>query len=60
MTASTVSGCANPGSNCSAQMTGFFSGANADRAGVAYKVQDLNSDFIGNKLVGAAAFKKSP
>jgi hypothetical protein len=60
MTASTVSGCANSGSSCNAQMTGFFSGANADRAGVAYKVQDLNVDGIGNRLVGAAAFKKSP
>src|SRR6476646_2436979 len=27
-----ISGCANP-SNCNAQVTGFFAGANADRAG---------------------------
>jgi len=52
-----ISGCANPCS-CSADVTGFFSGASAERAGAAYRIQDRNSDFNGRDVVGAAAFKK--
>jgi hypothetical protein len=42
-------------SGCDALMTGFFAGANAERAGLGYHV----NDFLANKdVIGAAAFKK--
>jgi hypothetical protein len=39
--------------SCSAGAAGFFAGANADRAGMAYHINDF---FINT--IGAAAFKK--
>jgi len=39
---------------CSAFATGFFSGANAERAGMAYHIQDS----FTKDVIGAAAFKK--
>jgi hypothetical protein len=41
-------------SGCSAQVQGFFAGPSAERAGIGYRVDE----FIGAKVVGAAAFKK--
>jgi hypothetical protein len=38
---------------CNATVTGFFSGATAERAGVAYHIQDGSTNVLG-----AAAFKK--
>lgn len=42
-------------SGCSANISGFFAGANAVRAGVAYSFQEF---FVGN-VAGVAAFTKS-
>jgi hypothetical protein len=42
-------------SGCSAQVSGFFAGTTAERAGLGYKI----NDFTGSKdIIGAAAFKK--
>jgi hypothetical protein len=59
MNTSGVSGCQNSGSGCSAQVTGFFAGASAERAGASYRINDVNSDGYGNRVIGAAAFKKN-
>ncbi len=40
---------------CQSYVQGFFSGANAERAGVGYHVRDLSAS---RELVGAAGFKK--
>jgi len=53
MFTSTVTGCI---SGCSASVNGFFAGANAARAGIAYNV----GTGTGNDIVGAAAFTKQP
>jgi hypothetical protein len=45
----TVGGCQ---SGCNANVQGFFAGTNAERAGIAYEINDLKS------VVGAAAFAK--
>jgi len=42
---------------CSAFATGFFSGANAERAGMAYHIDD-SSLAATKRVIGAAAFKK--
>jgi hypothetical protein len=55
---SSVSGCADP-SFCRAQVTGFFAGASAERVGASYRINDVNSDGFGNRIIGAAAFKKN-
>ena len=46
----------NCASGCSANISGFFAGANASRAGVAYYFDD--SGTVGN-VAGVAAFTKS-
>ena len=46
----TVTGCT---STCSGSVQGFFAGANAERAGLGYQIND-----IGKNVIGAAAFKK--
>src|SRR5262249_32954748 len=33
-----ISGCANPGFNCRADVSGFFAGTNAERAAAAYRI----------------------
>jgi len=43
-------------SSCRADVTGFFAGASAERAGIGYIIQDSTSGIID--VVGAAAFKK--
>jgi hypothetical protein len=57
MSTGTVTGCS---SSCNAGVTGFFSGASAERAGVAYHVSGYNSAATPEfrDLVGAAALKK--
>jgi len=50
LTTGTISGCL---SACNAMTQGFFAGASAERAGVAYHIQDS-----GAGVVGAAAFTK--
>ena len=45
------------GSGCTADVQGFFSGANAARAGVAYQINDYYP--AGADIVGAAAFKNT-
>ena len=47
-----TSGCATSG--CNVRMTGFFSGAGAERAGMSYLIND------SLEIIGAAAFKKTP
>jgi hypothetical protein len=47
-----VTGCT---SNCSASVSGFFSGANAERIGVGYHVSDSQAN---RNILGAAAFQK--
>ncbi|MEO8717457.1 MAG: hypothetical protein ABI423_04475, partial [Burkholderiales bacterium] len=42
-------------SGCSSSVAGFFAGAAAERAGLAYKISD---SFAGKDVLGAAAFKK--
>jgi hypothetical protein len=42
-------------SGCSASANGFFAGANAERAGMSYHI----NDFAGKQVLGAAAFKKN-
>jgi FecR protein len=46
----TASGCSSGG--CSASVSGFFAGANAERAGLGYTISD------DKRVVGAAAFTK--
>jgi hypothetical protein len=41
-------------SSCSASVEGFFAGANAERAGMSYRINDFPRNIIG-----AAAFKKN-
>jgi hypothetical protein len=53
-TAVTGSGGACVGCGCNASVQGFFAGASAERAGLAYHVQDVNRADV----FGAAAFKK--
>ena len=48
----TVSGCS---SGCNALVNGFFSGATAERAGLAYHIND---PFASKDVVGTAAFTK--
>jgi hypothetical protein len=43
-------------SGCSASVQGFFAGATAERAGIAYHVNDLQ---LNKNVFGAAAFKKN-
>jgi hypothetical protein len=43
-------------SGCSAQVSGFFAGASAQRAGVGYQVNDFQNSL---QILGAAAFKKN-
>jgi hypothetical protein len=45
----TMCGCA-----CSASIQGFFSGPNAERAGVGYRINDATF----NAVIGTAAFAK--
>ncbi|HUJ85521.1 MAG TPA: hypothetical protein VLX30_01560, partial [Burkholderiales bacterium] len=45
------------GSGCSSNVQGFFSGANASRAGVAYQINDYYP--ASANIVGAAAFKNT-
>jgi hypothetical protein len=45
------------GSSCQADVTGFFAGASAERAGVGYLIHDTSSGTID--VVGTAAFKKN-
>jgi hypothetical protein len=52
MSPSSVSGCANS-TGCTAQVNGFFAGANAERAGISYVINDFS------RVGGAAAFKKN-
>jgi hypothetical protein len=40
---------------CSASVTGFFAGANAERAGLSYHIQNSSTNILG-----AAAFKRNP
>jgi hypothetical protein len=47
-----VTGCA---SSCSGSIEGFFAGAAAERAGVAYEIDDSS---VGKQVLGAAAFTK--
>jgi hypothetical protein len=42
---------------CSGNISGFFAGANAERAGVGYLINDSTSF---SQVVGAAAFKRNP
>lgn len=42
-------------SGCGAQVSGFFAGASAERAGLGYHINDFLS---GKDVIGAAAFKK--
>jgi hypothetical protein len=44
------------GSGCSASVEGFLAGANAERAGLGYLVEDLGTL---KDIVGTAAFKKN-
>jgi hypothetical protein len=46
-------------SGCNSYIQGFFSGANAARAGVAYSVQDPQPTGGASTVVGAAAFKNT-
>ena len=46
-----ISGCANP--TCQIQTAGFFAGPSAERAGLAYTIDDVNK-----AVVGAAAFRR--
>jgi hypothetical protein len=48
----TISGCA---SGCNALINGFFAGATAERAGLAYHINDW---AISKDVLGAAAFTK--
>jgi hypothetical protein len=41
---------------CSGQLSGFFAGPSAERAGVGYQVND---GFNNLQILGAAAFKKN-
>jgi len=41
--------------SCTSSLQGFFAGTNAERAGIAY---EINDSFGSGKLLGAAAFKK--
>jgi hypothetical protein len=45
-----ISGCAN---TCQIQTAGFFAGPSAERAGLAYTIDDVNK-----AVVGAAAFRR--
>jgi len=51
----TVSGGACASAACTSTVSGFFAGAGAERAGVAYQVND---SAASTAIVGAAAFKK--
>ena len=53
----TGSGGACGTSSCFGSVSGFFAGANADRAGVGYQIQD---PILGRQVIGAAALKKGP
>jgi hypothetical protein len=49
------------GTSCVASVQGFFAGATAQRAGIAYQIQDssiVNDRSVNSQIVGAAAFKK--
>jgi hypothetical protein len=41
---------------CNASVTGFFAGANAERAGISYHIQDSDRS---KDILGAAAFQKN-
>ena len=43
-------------STCSGRIDGFFAGANAERAGVGYHINDTQS--VSKNIVGAAAFQR--
>ena len=47
-----ANGCSIGACSCSADVTGFFSGAAAERAGIVYHIQESRD------IIGAAAFKK--
>jgi len=51
----TGSGGACASSSCFGNVSGFFAGANADRAGVGYQIFDTT-----RQVIGAAALKKGP
>jgi hypothetical protein len=55
----TPSGGATCASTCSASAEGFFAGANAERAGMSYRINDFNG-VTSKNIIGAAAFKKNP
>lgn len=45
-----------PNSSCSAEVKGFFAGANAERAGLGYSIADFLNGSV--RIVGAAALSK--
>jgi hypothetical protein len=45
--------------SCSAIVNGFFAGANAERAGISYRISDFDLLEQSKTITGAAAFKKN-
>ena len=57
-TGAVTQGCLNPAS-CSTDISGFFAGANAERFGAGYRINDGAGQVAnGTAVVGAAAFSK--
>ncbi len=46
-------------SSCSASMSGFFAGAGAARAGLGYRINNLDAASAGGDMAGTAAFQKN-
>jgi hypothetical protein len=54
-------GACTGGSGCVAEVSGFFAGANAERAGIGYSIDDLRliqQQTISRQVVGGAAFQR--
>jgi len=59
ITAVTGSAAGTCACGCQANVQGFFAGAKAERAGIAYHINDFSPGVNAN-ISGAAAFKKTP